>query len=145
MVLISHRGNTVGPNKLMENKPEYIVSALKEYNVEIDLWVNYNNELYLGHDFGQYRIDQDFLNQDGLWIHCKNIKALEYLKDNNIKNPYFWHQDDDTVLTSNCLFWAYPGKELTKWSIAVLPEVKEFRDLNIAYGICSDYIKRYSK
>ena len=39
MILISHRGNITGPNKEMENKPEYIEKTLKMgYDVEIDVW-----------------------------------------------------------------------------------------------------------
>jgi hypothetical protein len=36
--------------------------------------------------------------------------------------------------------WTYPGKRLTKNSIAVLPEKK--LDVEIA-GICSDYVERF--
>ena len=39
LILISHRGNTNGPNPNMENKPEYVLDAkLKGYDVEIDVW-----------------------------------------------------------------------------------------------------------
>jgi hypothetical protein len=38
MRLISHRGNTIGPNPEMENSPLYIQETLdKGFDVEIDL------------------------------------------------------------------------------------------------------------
>ena len=40
-------------------------------------------------------------------------------------------------------FWTYPGKKLTTNSIAVLPEISEFKDLEIAVGICSDIINKW--
>jgi len=36
--------------------------------------------------------------------------------------------------------WTYPNKQLTRYSIAVLPDTK--RDIEVA-GICSDYIENY--
>jgi len=140
MILIAHRGNTEGPN-LLENKPEYILKTLESFDVEIDLWVS--DGLYLGHDMPQYKINSEFLLKNGLWIHCKNIEALEFCKENCIENNYFYHQIDDVTLTSNGLLWTYPGKILTKWSIAVLPEMKKFEKINSAYGICTDYINNY--
>ncbi|NCV86886.1 MAG: hypothetical protein EBW14_13690, partial [Oxalobacteraceae bacterium] len=62
MIKISHRGNLYGPNKELENSPEYIIQAINSgYNVEIDFWV-VDNLLYLGHDYPQYKIDQFFLD-----------------------------------------------------------------------------------
>lgn len=142
MRLISHRGNIDGPDNL-ENHPDHIKNALKiGYDVEIDIW-NIDGVLYLGHDAPEYNIRIDFINKDRLWIHCKNVEALEYCKSNRIKNNYFWHQNDDVALTSNGFFWTYPGKKLTKYSIAVMPEIKTFENINISCGICSDYIKKY--
>ena len=141
MLKIAHRGNINGRTDL-ENKPEYILNALsKGYDVEIDIW--FTDSLYLGHDEPQYKIEYEFLLQSGLWIHCKNIKALNYLKDNNNAKNYFYHNVDDVTLTSKGLFWTYPGKELTKYSIAVMPEIEYFFNLEICLGVCSDYIINY--
>lgn len=143
MKLISHRGNISGPND-NENKPDYILNTLNlGYDSEIDLWY-INNILYLGHDIHQYIIDADFLINDNLWIHCKNIESLEYCVENNIKNNYFFHNTDDVTLTSQGYLWTYPGKKLTKWSVAVMPEIKSFDNITIAYCICSDYINKYN-
>ena len=45
MKIISHRGNLYGPNPELENKPEYILAAIKcNFRVEIDLWVIGDND-----------------------------------------------------------------------------------------------------
>ena len=53
---------------------------------------------------------------------------------------FFWHQNDDFVLTSGGYFWTYPGKKVCKKSIAVLPENEPDWDFLDAGGICTDYI-----
>jgi hypothetical protein len=146
MVLISHRGNLNGKNTERENEPEYIDEAIKlGYDVEIDIWVE-GNDIYLGHDYPQHKINYHWLVDriDVLWIHCKNINAVIYL--NCVKNGafnYFWHQEDDVTLTSREFIWAYPGKQPIKDSIAVLPELNN-DDISKCYGICSDFIENYT-
>tara|TARA_B100000989_G_scaffold298905_1_gene290909 strand:- start:6970 stop:7395 length:426 start_codon:yes stop_codon:yes gene_type:complete len=140
MYLISHRGNLDGPNFKDENKPEYILEALsKGYNVEIDVRI-YKDKFYLGHDEPQYKIEKNFLNNNKLWCHAKDILALEKLKKLNA--ICFWHENDDYTLTSNGFIWAYPGKKLIKNSICVLPERGYYKKFNCA-GICSDFIQKY--
>lgn len=141
--LIAHRGNIEGPQPELENSPSYIKSALMEgYDVEIDLWCIDSSSLYLGHDEPQYPISLEFIKQERLWIHCKNIEALEFCKDHSIQNPYFFHDIDETTLTSNGYFWTFPGKHLTKYSIAVMPErVPHWLDHTpTIIGICSDFL-----
>lgn len=142
MILIAHRGNLHGPNPLHENEVSYVQEALHfGYDVEIDLWyVPDENQLYLGHDDPQHKCTTAFIQQNRVWIHCKNTDALVYCKDNNITNPYFWHQEDDVTLTSNGELWTYPGKKLTRHSIAVMPETERFKNIRICQGICSDYV-----
>jgi hypothetical protein len=143
MILISHRGNINGKNLKLENNPDYIIKALSlGYNCEIDLRYIYGH-LFLGHDKKEYEIDQEFIKADNLWIHCKSIETLEYLKHIKFNGEYFWHQYDDVTLTSNGYLWTLPGKYLTKYSIAVLPEVKKFENIEKCYGICSDYVINY--
>ena len=146
MLLISHRGNINGRFESYENEPTYIDLAIsKGYDVEIDVWY-VDGILYLGHDNPQYGVDfrwfRDRLSK--LWVHCKNIEALSYFRECGYDINYFWHQDDDVTITSLGYFWTYPGKKLTKYSIAVMPEIKQFDDILISYGICSDYIKNYN-
>ena len=138
MILISHRGNTNGKSD-RENSPDYIEEALAQgFDVEIDVWW-IDNQFYLGHDEPRYLVKEDFLRKSGLWCHAKNIDALNQMIDSEMTHC-FWHQEDDVTLTSEGYLWTYPGKDLTKNSIAVLPDDKP--DVEVA-GICSDYIKMY--
>lgn len=122
MILIAHRGLFNGPNSEIENTPEQIELALsKGYDCEVDVWF-VKNEWWLGHDKPQYKISSEFIGKQGLWLHCKNLDALYVLSYTPIKFNYFWHQEDDYTLTSTQFIWTYPGKELTRNSIAVQPE-----------------------
>lgn len=144
MILISHRGNITGKFPSQENHPNYIDMALLEgYDVEIDIWF-YNNSFYLGHDKPQYDVSLEWLNErkKKLWVHCKNIKAVEYFNTFLKEYNYFWHQEDTVTLTSKNFIWAYPGNQPIKYSIAVMPEI--FDDsLNSCLGVCSDNIQKY--
>ena len=144
MILISHRGNINGPNKDKENSLSYIQEAINlGYDVEIDLWV-INGELFLGHDSPQYIVNFEWIKNryHCLWIHCKNIESLSYLKSNVTQLNYFWHENDTATLTSDGHIWVYPGKQPIKNSIAVIPEIHN-DDLSLCSGICSDYISNY--
>ena len=139
MILISHRGNLNGPKPDQENSPNYINNAIsKGYNVEIDVW--FKDEFFLGHDEPLYPVKPEYLINTKLWCHAKNIEAVEALK--SINSHFFWHQQDDVVLTSKGYFWTYPGKKLFKNSICVLPEKASYTKFQCA-GICSDYISKY--
>lgn len=147
MIYISHRGNINGKNEVRENSPEYIIEAVEMgYDVEIDIW-SVDGKLWLGHDGPQYETTLQWLNErkDKLWIHCKNIEALELANwfKSDTKLNYFWHQTDTVTLTSQGFIWAYPGKQPIKDSIAVLPELYN-DDVSECYGICSDIIGEYS-
>jgi len=143
MILISHRGNINGPILERENHPDYIDEAIASgYDVEIDLW-NIEGVLLLGHDKPQYGISQEWLNEriHKLWVHCKNIEAMEWM--NSVGSfIYFWHQEDTLTLTSFSHIWAYPGKQPIKNSIAVMPEINN-DSTTACKGICSDYIQNY--
>lgn len=144
MILISHRGNIIGNNKTFENHPEYIVSTLNlGYDVEVDLWYT-NNNFYLGHDFPQYLINFDFLNdyKNKLWLHCKNVESICFLSEINHNLNFFWHETDTLTITSKGYLWVYPGKQPIKNSISVLPELND-DDITQSIGVCSDFIKKY--
>jgi hypothetical protein len=136
MKFISHRGNTSGPNKELENNPEYILETLKKYDVEIDVWF-VNKKFYLGHDEPTYYVDLEFLKISGLWCHAKTPATLEKLIIHDIN--CFSHNIDDVVLTSSGYLWTYPGKHITKKSIAVMPEMVTDWEYSTAYAYCSDY------
>ena len=149
MILISHRGNIDKKNISRENNPDYIDEAIKKgFQVEIDIWF-IKNEFFLGHDYGQYKIDFEWIykRKSKLWVHCKNILAVEELGDVS-KNPsyselnFFFHDRDDLTLTSKGFLWVYPGKQPVNNSIAVLPELYN-DDLSSCIGICSDLINNY--
>lgn len=143
MRIISHRGNTIGPNAAMENSPEYLKAALAlGYDVEIDVWYH-DGQLFTGHDGPRYMLeDKDFREMiPNAWFHCKNAEALEYFDRHFLRPNFFWHQRDDYTLTSHGYAWTYPGMRPTKRSIAVLPEVfnASRNDLIDFWGVCTDY------
>jgi hypothetical protein len=142
MLKISHRGNLSGPSP-RENHPFYIEEAIfAGFDVEIDIRL-IDNELFLGHDEPQYLTSKTFLNRykDNLWIHCKNLAALEYFVNLQEGFKYFWHEEDSYTLTSNGLIWTYPGKPITDKSILVIKGQDVEPSYQVAFGICSDYVK----
>jgi hypothetical protein len=148
MKLIAHRGNIDGPNRLEENKPEYIENAISVgFDVEIDVWYNTNeNNFYLGHDSPQYIVTQNWLELyiNKLWIHCKNLESLYHFVNTTNGYNYFWHQQDDFTLTSKNYIWTYPGKSYTKSSVIVMPEWDDvnwdnFKSIS-CFGICTDFV-----
>jgi hypothetical protein len=143
MIFISHRGNINGKNIELENSLDYINSALEKYYVEIDIWFH-AAKLYLGHDEPQYEIPESFLNNDKLFVHCKNADALHFMSSTNLKSQYFWHHSDDFTITSEKIIWAHPKTKPVVNSVAVLPEYfNKDIDLSNCYGICSDIIEKY--
>ena len=147
-ILISHRGNLVGPNPDLENNPDHITkNVLPKFNCEVDLRFDVEkHKFYLGHDFNQYPIEFAWLeeNSEKLWIHCKDFFALNHLMNITSDLNYFWHENDEYTLTSKGYIWTYPGKNLSNESICVLPEWHKEIKLDYKFkGICSDYIERY--
>ena len=145
MIYIAHRGLFNGPDVNLENRPQQVELALSEgYHAEIDVWFE-DEKWYLGHDFPDYLISYEFLQQPNLWIHAKNLLALNVLGADSDMN-YFWHQGDDHTLTSQKYIWTQPGKKLIHDSIMVMPEYidKTFNNtLNVnCYAICSDYVEK---
>lgn len=143
MLLIAHRGNLSGPNPDLENSPNYIQQALHSgYSVEIDLRVK-DDKFYLGHDYAQYPISEDFLleNKGKLWVHCKD--NIAFTKALQLNLNCFWHNTDDYTMTSYGYVWCYPGKpSVGKRSVTVLPELNQSIteiDKN-TFAVCSDYV-----
>lgn len=145
MKIISHRGNLDYITKAEENNPKKIEYASSlGYDVEVDVWLLDNN-FYLGHDEPQYLVDDLWLKSLPLWCHAKNNLALFAL--NKLGITYFWHEKDKYTITSNGLFWAYPGSPLNNKTIAVMPEITTYSqdDLKHCYGICTDNPNQYRK
>ena len=147
MKIISHRGNIRGSIPEKENKPSYIDSALDNgYDVEID--IRYiNNELWLGHDEPQYKIEHSWLEErkKHIWIHCKNYAASSECRFYNS----FCHDSDSFVYTSNRMIWLHPDhiSQCNINNITIIPladklTLESFIHTNIVgnlYGICTDY------
>ncbi len=146
MKLIAHRGNINGKLESWENEPTYIDLAIKKgYDVEVDVWYK-DGILWLGHDKPDYGVDlRWFIDRiSKLWIHCKNIEALNFFHSNFENYPfnYFWHEEDTLTLTSFNYIWVYPNKQPIKNSIAVMPELNN-DDVSQCLGVCSDYVEKY--
>lgn len=142
MIFISHRGNLNSKNEERENSPYYILEALgRGFDVEIDVWF-VDEKFYLGHDKPQYEVNVEFLINDKLWCHAKNVEAL--LRMQNYDIHYFWHEKDRVVLTSKKYVWAYPAMNYPTFSIAVLPEMYN-SDITNCSGVCSDFILDYKE
>jgi hypothetical protein len=142
MLKISHRGNLKGPSS-RENHPTYIEEAVYAgFEVEVDIRL-IDNQLWLGHDEAQYLTSKTFLDRykNSLWVHCKNLEALEYFVGLKQDYKYFWHEEDSYTLTSNGLIWTYPGKPITNKSILVINGQEPLPDPTKVFGICSDYVK----
>ena len=141
MILISHRGNINGRKPELENGQRYCQAAIDAgYNVEIDVHF-YDGILWTGHDRPQYRVDDDFLLQEEVWCHAKDIMALRRLLE--LETHCFFHQNDPVTLTSKGYMWTYPTQPLTEKSICVKPEVQLIA-LKHSAGICSDVIEKYT-
>jgi hypothetical protein len=136
MKIISHRGNLEGitPD---ENRPDYVNNTLQTgFDVEVDVWL-INNELFLGHDEPQYKINNEFLLNDKLWCHAKNKDAFQYMLNNSIH--CFWHEQDKFTLTSKGIPWCYPGNYMENGITVELIKTK----IPTVMGICTDYPKNW--
>lgn len=137
MKIISHRGNINGPDKKLENNPQHILSLLKYYECEVDVWVN-SEGIFLGHDKGEYKINNDFFISNKLWCHAKNLDAFNFLLDKRVN--CFFHDKDDFTLVSNRLIWTYPNKPVCSKSI-IVDLNKNWKEKNYnCHGVCVDYI-----
>ena len=144
MIIISHRGNIRGPLPDKENRPSYIDCAIGSgYHVEIDVR-SINDELWLGHDEPQYKIDHNWLEKrrNYLWLHCKNIEAaVECWVYHS-----FCHTNDPFTYTTTGKIWAHDLSMkidsnviiplIDKDGINSLIDTIHFDD---AFGVCTDY------
>ena len=152
MLIILHRGNVFGPLSCEENSEHTIrtiIETFPEFHMEIDLRVDFNGDLFLGHDTPEHRTSIAFLTiyQTNLWIHAKDVNAL--LLCLRMGWRCFSHDHDDFVLTSNGKIWTYPRAKtvITYKSIVVMPEYiiklenmnRFFDEKAVLYGVCSDH------
>jgi hypothetical protein len=147
-VIIAHRGLLEGPDEFLQNSPDQIRAALQQgFDAEIDLWL-LDDKWWLGHDSPEHSVDQVFIDQPGLWIHCKNLPAFFALKAQDSGHNFFWHDSDSVVLSSRGYVWTYFGRPETRspHSICVMPEVTYGLDHMVDeirsqtwYGVCTDW------
>jgi hypothetical protein len=151
ILFIAHRGNTTGAKPEEENKPEYVLAAISEgFYVEVDVWVN-NRVITLGHDEGLYECQAEFLENDKIICHAKNIGAIEFFIFNRDIH-WFWHEKDSCTLTSQGWTWCFPHiyinnsvcnqieykKNISKQEIVdeYLLQITKYN----FHAICSDYV-----
>jgi hypothetical protein len=153
MILIAHRGNIAGPNPTLENNPDYIKKTLAMgFEVEVDAWMK-NGECYLGHDGMHYRTDINFLKNDRIWVHAKNIEGFLAFRWNT---NCFMHSCDRATVTSCGYIWMFDyNKKIPTLSsipelyncICISPLLKFTKKNKRAimhyskyHGLCSDYV-----
>ena len=141
MKIISHRGNINGSIPKMENKPDYITNAVNlGFDVEVDLWI-VNDELFLGHDYPQYKITHRWLRErrNHLWIHCKDIQSA---KDCWIYQS-FCHTADPFTYTSTGKIWLHDltMKVDNRVIIPLLSsaDIEKLHLFDDAFAVCTDY------
>jgi hypothetical protein len=139
---ILHRGLKQGPDKTLENTEALLWDRIREgWDVEVDCWYK-EDSVWLGHDQPTHRLlDLRLLACPKAWIHCKNLAMLLYMAEHRPGAPFFSHDTDEAVLTSNGYIWCYPGVQGTTKSILVMPERAPSMVIDYAKisGICSDY------
>jgi len=153
-ILISHRGNVNGKFESSENEPTYIDRAIElGFQVEVDVWYQ-KDQLYLGHNEPLYGVNRDWFVEriDELWIHCKSVSTLSYFNEQPVgmkhgfakQFNYFYHTDEDVVLTSRGYIWVHPCTRPIETGIIVKPSLYQ-DDTSKCRGICSDFIGTYKK
>lgn len=147
MILISHRGNITGRIPEAENQPEYIKDTITlGYDVEIDVRMK-EGELYLGHDYPQYKIGLEWLleKRDNLWIHTKDFESLDLLIDKGLR-VFFHEQERQTIINNTNLIWSHDLGSISSKSIIPLLDLQSIEEhrhlIQNSYGVCSDYLNR---
>ena len=148
-IIISHRG-ILDDDSSNQNNPKQICKILEstEYSCEIDVWFK-DNRFYLGHDTADFEVEEQFLKNNRLWCHAKNVEALSEMAKSKEIN-YFWHDQDRFTLTSKGYIWCFPNEtgSLAEKSVLVLPETCGIYDKSVLqsyYGICTDIPQHYNK
>jgi hypothetical protein len=140
---ILHRGLKAGPDPTLENKEGLLKQRIGEgWDVEADLWLH-EGGFWLGHDAPETRLeDVGLLACPKAWIHCKNLEMLAYMTEKRPGAPFFSHDTDQAVLTSDGHIWCYPGNQAGSRSIVVMPERVPGMEIDYSTiaGICSDYV-----
>lgn len=158
MRIISHRGNLSGPDLSRENFEFALIQSLDSgFDIEFDIWY-LADKFWLGHDRPERSFSIDTLikwsskySNQKLYVHCKNIWAMEKMTYFVISNMIpFFHDVDQCILLKDNTLWVHPnaihGCHSRERSIAVFSSCKT-ADYDISldvdfknfYGICTDY------
>ena len=148
-MIISHRGNTAGPNPAKENHPDTILNLLEQkVYVEVDIW-HINKMYYLGHDSAVYACPKEIIASRYSVLHCKNIEAFLEMYNSDNPSDSFYHSTEELVLTNHRKLWFYPRRDLSKVpnnesSVIVLPEYYNLTREEIGNrSVCTDYTQKY--
>ena len=153
--VISHRGLTNGPSKLLENDPKNILKNISTYPSllnEVDVNLT-ESGIFLGHDNPTYELSLEFLieHKEFLILHIKFIqsnsnKIIDTLEKLNLECHIFSHFEDPFALTNKGWIWSHPNQGIRANTILVMPERimpisnlsfnNQFRNLR---GVCTDY------
>lgn len=139
MKIVSHRGNLDGENPKLENHPDQIDLAIRNnFLVEVDLRI-VNDRFFLGHDTSDYLIDKQWLlyRKQYLIIHSKDLLTSNHLVRLNKELNWFYHTDEDIVLSSWGWIWCYPGIYLSEGITVLIGD--QVKLPSKVLGVCTDY------
>jgi hypothetical protein len=146
MKLISNKGNITG-KLLDENNPAIVESAINiGYDVKIDLWLQ-ENQLYLGTDKPEYKLDIDWLEKHHhkLWLHCHDLEIINKfyaLDPMGVKLNYF-HMESDILVRSSKWYNIMQLKNPINGCVFMNPENHPEYDFSQCFGIISNSVAIY--
>ena len=103
-----------------------------------------NNEIEIKNFYKQellkikYEIKKEFLKDEKLWCHAKNLSALESMLYHGVH--CFWHETDKFTITSKGYIWTFPEEEVTKNSV-IVHKGSSWKEKNYdCAAVCTDFI-----
>jgi len=139
LLVISHRGNMMGPRMGTENKKETIIDVITRFKIPVEVDVRIlNNKFYLGHDTIVEEIDPQFLiqNRHMLYVHAKTPETASFLKEKQWPLNWFFHDKDSLTVTSKGDLWCFPGIYLPN---GITVELGKKNAIPAVYGVCTDH------
>lgn len=139
MIYIAHRGNTEGPTEF-ENRVEYLKHAYSlGHGIEFDV-IEHNGKLYFGHDEPQENFDYELALMPNVFVHLKNLGAVELLAyDFNLN--MFSHDVDECVMTSHGYVWGRHRVPVKGKTAVYLDFITPHKELVVddVFAHCGDY------
>ncbi len=146
MTIIANNGNLKGPCEFSGTQKQIELAIKTGFDVKIDITLQ-DNGFFSGNP-PEHKIELDFLrkNVNSLWLHCRNIEALDFFNTDGGDFNCFWLQYDDYAFTSHQYLLVPPSMTIPKeYGVALHPELDEFWSLKDAWGILTDYPSEYNK